>query len=85
MKWPYQLFQRSNAMYFIEDRFTRSQANLRTKDKHIAARILNARNEAQLQPVISRESYKAYWAGHSFQGQARRHRRRTRQNLRRAA
>ena len=52
-------------MYFIEDRFTKRQASLRTKDKHIAARILNAKNEAQLQTAISRENAKAYWmAGH---------------------
>ena len=39
MKLPYRLFQRSNGMYFIEDRFTKRQASLRTKDKRTAARI----------------------------------------------
>ena len=58
---PYRLFRRRNGMYFIEDRFTKRQASLRTKDKRIAARILNTKNEAQLQPAISREIAKAYW------------------------
>ncbi|MBP9900012.1 MAG: hypothetical protein KBH45_01030 [Verrucomicrobia bacterium] len=55
------MFRRRNGMYFIEDRFTKRQASLRTKDKRIAARILNTKNEAQLQPAISREIAKAYW------------------------
>lgn len=61
MKLPYRLFQRSNGIYFIENRLTKRQESLRTKDKDIAARILNAKNEAELQPAISREIAKAYW------------------------
>lgn len=61
MKLPYRLFQRSSGIYFIEDRLTKRQESLRTKDRDIAHRILNAKNEAQLQPAISREIAKAYW------------------------
>jgi integrase len=61
MKLPYRLFQRSSGVYFLENRSSKRQESLRTKDRGIAARLLHARNEAELQPAISREIAKAYW------------------------
>src|SRR5437016_1544970 len=60
MKNRNRLFQRKNGIFFIEDNLTRKQESLKTRDKKAALRILNARNEAHVQPAINREIAKAY-------------------------
>ena len=53
MKLRYRLFQRGNGIFFIEDRITRKQASLQTRDKAAALRIFNANNESYQQPAIN--------------------------------
>ena len=42
----YRLFRRSNGIYFYEDRQTRKQGSLKTRDLAEAKRLLQAHNEA---------------------------------------
>ena len=49
MKLRYRLFQRSSGIFFIEDRISRKQESLKTRDRIAAQRIFNARNEAHQQ------------------------------------
>lgn len=60
MKLRYRLFQRSNGIYFIEDRVTGKQASLQTRDKTAAQRIFNAKNESHQQPAINLQIARAY-------------------------
>jgi len=60
MKTRFRLFQRKSGIFFIQDNLSKKQESLKTKDKKIALRMLNARNEAHLQPAINREIAKAY-------------------------
>jgi hypothetical protein len=47
MKLKYRLFRRSTGLFFIEDRITKKQKSLRTRDEAHAQRFVNARNEAE--------------------------------------
>ena len=60
MKLRYRLFQRSNGIFFIEDRVTRKQASLQTRDHTAAQRIFNAKNESHQQPAINLQIARAY-------------------------
>ena len=60
MKLRYRLFQRSNGIFFIEDRVTGKQASLQTRDKIAAQRIFNAKNESHQQPAINLQIARAY-------------------------
>ena len=60
MKLRYRLFRRKCGIYFIEDRETGKQESLRTRDKAVAHRILNAKNEAYQQPAINLQIARAY-------------------------
>lgn len=60
MKLRYRLFQRGNGIFFIEDRVTRKQASLQTRDKAAAQRIFNAKNESHQQPAINLQIARAY-------------------------
>jgi integrase len=60
VKLRYRLFQRGNGIYFIEDRVTRKQASLQTRDKAAAQRIFNAKNESHQQPAINLQIARAY-------------------------
>jgi integrase len=62
MKLRYRLFRRNNGMYFCEDRETRQQQSLRTKNKTEAVRLLNAKNEAEENPLLNRQIARAYLA-----------------------
>ncbi|HVU27570.1 MAG TPA: tyrosine-type recombinase/integrase [Verrucomicrobiae bacterium] len=62
MKSRYRLFQKRSGIFFLENSVTRKQESLRTRDKTIAVRFLNARNEAQQQPAINLQIAKAYLA-----------------------
>ncbi len=60
VKLRYRLFQRSNGLFFVEDRVTGKQASLRTRDKVAAQRIFNAKNESHQQPAINLQIARAY-------------------------
>jgi hypothetical protein len=52
MKSKYTLFRRGE-MFYMQDSATGRQTSLRTKDETEAKSLLNARNEAQRQPVLN--------------------------------
>jgi hypothetical protein len=60
MRQRYRLFRRSSGTFFIEDRATRRQESLRTKDKESAARLFHAKNEACQQPALNLQIARAY-------------------------
>ena len=60
MKLRYRLFQRSSGIFFIEDRISKKQESLKTRDKTAALRIFNARNESHQQPAINLQIARAY-------------------------
>src|ERR1700739_3307436 len=62
MKNQYRLFQRNSGIYFVQNNVTGKQESLKTRDKAVAARLFNARNEAHQQPAINIQIAKAYWA-----------------------
>ena len=59
MKTKYTLFRRG-AVYYSQDSTTGKQTSLRTKDETEARSLLNARNEAQRQPVLNLHLARAY-------------------------
>ena len=60
MKLRYRLFQRSSGIFFLEDRISKKQESLKTREKTAAHRTLNARNEAHEQPAINLQIARAY-------------------------
>jgi hypothetical protein len=62
MKSCFRLFQRSNGIYFCENRQTGAQQSLHTKDEDEAVRLLNAKNEAQHDPGLALHIARAYLA-----------------------
>ena len=59
MKTKYTLFRRG-AVYYSQDSTTGKQTSLRTKDETEARNLLNAKNEAQRQPVLNLHLARAY-------------------------
>ena len=59
MKSKYTLFRRGGVFY-LQDTGTGRQTSLRTKDEAEAKSLLNARNEAQRQPVLNLHLARAY-------------------------
>ena len=59
MKTKYTLFRRGD-VYYSQDSATGKQTSLRTKDEAEARSLLNARNEAQRQPVLNLHLARAY-------------------------
>ena len=59
MKMKYTLFRRGD-VYYSQDSTTGKQTSLRTKDETEARSLLNARNEAQRQPVLNLHLARAY-------------------------
>jgi integrase len=59
MKTKYTLFRRGGVFY-VQDSGTGKQTSLRTKDETEARSLLNARNEAQRQPVLNLHLARAY-------------------------
>ena len=49
-------------MFYCEDRTTRKQTSLRTRDKHAALTLLHAKNESVRQPVLNLQIARAYLA-----------------------
>ena len=50
----------ARGIFFIEDRISKKQESLKTRDKIAAQRIFNARNEAYQQPAINLQIARAY-------------------------
>ena len=59
MKTKYTMFRRGE-MFYMQDSATGKQTSLRTKDEVEAKSLLNARNEAQRQPVLNLHLARAY-------------------------
>ncbi len=59
MKTKYTMFRRGGVFY-AQDSATGKQTSLRTKDETEAKSLLNARNEAQRQPVLNLHLARAY-------------------------
>jgi len=63
MQPKYRLYQRSNrssGTFYAEDSVTRARVTLGTKDRTEAEKLLQAKNEAHAQPILSRELAKVY-------------------------
>ena len=58
-KYTHTLFRRG-AVFYAQDSATGKQTSLRTKDETEARSLLNARNEAQRQPVLNLHLARAY-------------------------
>lgn len=56
----YRIFKRSNGIYFLEDKETRKQESLKTRDRSQAFSLWTARNQASLQPYLNQTMAKAY-------------------------
>jgi integrase len=61
MKTKYTLFRRGG-IYYSQDSATGQQKSLRTRDETEALQLVNARNEAQRQPVLNLHLARAYLA-----------------------
>jgi integrase len=61
MKTKYTLFRRGG-IYYSQDSATGQQKSLRTRDEAEAAQLINARNEAQRQPMLNLHLARAYLA-----------------------
>jgi hypothetical protein len=59
MKTRFNLFRR-NGVFYTEDTMTGKQTSLRTKDETEAKSLLNAKNEAQRQPILNLYLARAY-------------------------
>jgi hypothetical protein len=59
MKTRFNLFRR-NGVFYTEDTTNGKQSSLRTRDETEARSLLNARNEAQRQPVLNLHLARAY-------------------------
>lgn len=62
MNARYRSFRRASGVFYLEDTTTQQQTSLKTRDKHEAARLTHARNEAHLQPQLNRRIAQAYLA-----------------------
>jgi integrase len=62
MKQQFRLFQR-NGVYYAQNNSTSKQESLRTKDRKQAVRLIQAKNDAQQQPLLNLHLAKAYWLG----------------------
>ena len=60
MKLCYRLFQRSSGIWFWENRQSRQQGSLQTRDKKEAIRLLNAKNEAHENPAFNIDLARVY-------------------------
>ncbi|MGD0351087.1 MAG: hypothetical protein ABSB84_12360 [Verrucomicrobiota bacterium] len=56
----FRIFRRASGVWYIEDRETRFQQSLRTRDETEAKRLLQAKNEAHRQPAINVQIARAY-------------------------
>ncbi|MBI1178738.1 hypothetical protein GC207_14995 [bacterium] len=62
MKQRYRMYRRQGGVFYATDRQTGIRTSLKTSDPETARRLLQARNEAQHQPIINRQIARAYLA-----------------------
>ena len=62
MSEKYRIFRRASGVWYIEEKATKHQESLRTRDGMEAKRLLQARNEAQRLPAINLQIARAYVA-----------------------
>ncbi len=60
MQERYWMYQRSNGVFYVEDRASGKQESLKTRDKIVARGLVEARNQAAAQPVLNIAMAKAY-------------------------
>src|SRR6266480_1843625 len=60
MKQRFNLYRRSNGVFYAEDTTTRKQESLGTRDENEAAALLHSKNEAFRQPVLNLQIARAY-------------------------
>jgi len=63
MKQKFGLIKRPWGVYYMKDKTTGTQTSLKTSDKAEAIRLLNARNEAEVQPQMNIHLARIYMAG----------------------
>lgn len=62
MKARFRLFQRASGVFYVQDTQTLRQESLKTKNKHIAQRLFQARNAAHEQPALNLQLARTYLA-----------------------
>ena len=60
MKNPFRLYPRKNGMFYAEECSTGARTSLGTKKRAEAQKLLQAKNEAAIQPAFNREMAKVY-------------------------
>src|SRR5271168_3983380 len=60
----FRMFIREGGMYYWQDRETRQQGSLETKDEHAAHKLLHAKNESHEQPILNLALARAYATAH---------------------
>ena len=60
MKQRYGLIRRAWGVFYAKDKLTGRQESLDTRNKPEALRILHAKNEAEIQPMINLQMARAY-------------------------
>ena len=63
MKQRYGLIHRPWGVFYLKDKVTGEQTSLKTKDKVEAQRLLQAKNEAHVQPALNLQIARAYLSG----------------------
>jgi integrase len=58
------MFQRQGGVFYWQDNETRQQGSLGTKDKHVALKLLHAKNESHEQPILNLALARAYATAH---------------------
>src|SRR5882762_8011483 len=64
VKSRFRMFIRQGGMFYWQDNETRQQGSLGTKEKHAAAKLLHAKNEAHEQPILNLALARAYATAH---------------------
>lgn len=62
MKQRFRMYRRQGGVFYAVDRQTGNRESLKTSDSLTAKRLLQAKNEAQQQPIINRQIARAYLA-----------------------
>ncbi len=60
----YRLYQRANGVYYWQDQESNKQGSLRTKDRKVAEKLLQSKNESHRQPSINLAIARTYLAAH---------------------
>ena len=59
MKPRYRIYRRQGGIFYLFDRHTGKRESLQMADAEAARRVLQAKNEAQQQPLINRQIARA--------------------------